>query len=62
MKLSRFLQNIMSNFPIGHKLSCLATSQLSEVLRAEWRRDNTYIAQVCEAWDLDPMAYLIEND
>lgn len=62
MKLSRFLQNIITNFPIGHKLSSLATSQLSEVLRAEWRRDNSYIATVCESWDLDPMYYTVEND
>lgn len=61
MKLSCFLRNVMSNFPIGHRLSCLATSQLAKAMRAEWSGDDLVIIEICKVWDLDPLPYLSTN-
>lgn len=58
MKLfSQYLKNIMINFPIGHKLHQLASSQLLEVLRFERDGDGPSLAATIESWGLDPLDF-----
>lgn len=60
MKISQYLRNLMSNFPVGHDSSSKAMRYLSQTLAAEERCDHSTLYQIAEEFGLDPILFNVD--
>lgn len=60
MKISQFLKNIITNYPIGHSKSEAALRDLDRALVAERRSRVDILLIIAEEWSLDPLCFDLE--